>query len=325
MMAGIGELSLMQGNGELPTTLAAGRVPGESGVSVLQLRFEGGLHLTTTSQRHLICFQQMVQQCRFECRMADRTVSHAPPTGSLAICPAGIDSAANAEGSVDVIFIAVDPGQLALAAAEDKAIEAQLVECMPGYDHGLLDLARALVSESTRDFPKGPLFANELASAFIDGLVARHTSRPNSRTRGMLGKAVLERLRDYVVANLDQPIEVATLARMAGRSPFHFTRVFTRSVGVTPHRYVVHLRLQRAIELIRDGRSALAEIAARTGFADQSHLSRWVRRVHGISLTQLAPQPPKQQESSRSAALPSLNGHQPGANRWDRAVGSRRT
>jgi AraC family transcriptional regulator len=56
---------------------------------------------------------------------------------------------------------------------------------------------------------------------------------------------------------------------------------------MTPHRYVVHLRLQRAVELVRDGHSSLAEIAARTGFADQSHLSRWVRRVHGASLSQL--------------------------------------
>jgi AraC family transcriptional regulator len=75
---------------------------------------------------------------------------------------------------------------------------------------------------------------------------------------------------------------------MAGRSPFHFTRVFTRSVGVTPYRYVVHLRLRRALELIRERRSGLAEIAAATGFSDQSHLSRWVRRVHGVSPTQLA-------------------------------------
>jgi AraC family transcriptional regulator len=47
------------------------------------------------------------------------------------------------------------------------------------------------------------------------------------------------------------------------------------------------LRLQRAIELVRSGQSGFADIAARTGFADQSHLSRWVRRVHGVSLTQL--------------------------------------
>src|SRR6516164_1642368 len=103
----------------------------------------------------------------------------------------------------------------------------------------------------------------------------------------MLGKDLIRRLRDHVVAHLDEPIEVQALADIAGRSPFHFTRVFTRSVGMTPHRYVVHLRLQRAIELVREGQSGLAEIAVRTGFADQSHLSRWVRRVHGVPPTQL--------------------------------------
>jgi AraC family transcriptional regulator len=91
-----------------------------------------------------------------------------------------------------------------------------------------------------------------------------------------------------VIANLEEPIEVATLATLAGRSPFHFSRVFRRSVGISPHRYVVHLRLERAIELARSGGATLAEIAVRTGFADQSHLSRWIRRVHGISLTQLS-------------------------------------
>jgi AraC family transcriptional regulator len=64
--------------------------------------------------------------------------------------------------------------------------------------------------------------------------------------------------------------------------------MFTRTIGMTPHRYIVCLRLRRAIELVREGQSGLAEIAARTGFADQSHLSRWVRRVHGVTLTQLA-------------------------------------
>jgi AraC family transcriptional regulator len=205
----------------------------------------------------------------------------------MAICPAGIDAAADTERSVDAIVVMIDPGRLALAAAEDAALEARLIERLIGYDQSLLDLARNLALESANDYPNGPMFWNELASNFIDGLVARHTSELECQARGMLGKDVLKRLRDYVIAHLDQPVEVSTLAKMAGRSPFHFTRVFTRSVGVSPHRYVVHLRLQRAVELVRDGRSGLAEIAACTGFADQSHLSRWVRRVHGASLTQL--------------------------------------
>src|SRR5258705_11133127 len=107
------------------------------------------------------------------------------------------------------------------------------------------------------------------------------------RSRGSLGRDKLRRLRDYVVAHVDGPIGVEALACIAGRSPFHFSRVFTRAVGMTPHRYVVHLRLERAIALVRDGRAGLAEAAARTGFADQSHLSPWVRRVHGASPTQL--------------------------------------
>ena len=80
---------------------------------------------------------------------------------------------------------------------------------------------------------------------------------------------------------------IATLAHMTKRGQFHFSRVFHRSVGVSPYRYIVYLRLRSAVELIREGRLELAEIAAITGFADQSHLSRWVRRVHGVSPTQL--------------------------------------
>ena len=124
-------------------------------------------------------------------------------------------------------------------------------------------------------------------SGFIDALVGRHTSEPMALVRGKLGKDVLERVRNHVMAHLDEPINVEALANMARLSPFHFTRVFSRSVGITPHRYVVRLRLQRAADLVREGRSGLAEIAARTGFADQSHLSRWIRRVHGVSPTQL--------------------------------------
>lgn len=281
---GTGELDLAQEDGGLPTMLAAGSAPGESGVAVLRVRFQGRAHLRATIQQHLVCF---VSQVYIACRMADRKLRHEAPAGSMAICPAGIDAAADTERSVDAIVVMVDPGRLALAAAEDAALEARLIERLIGYDQSLLDLARNLALESANDYPNGPMFWNELASNFIDGLVARHTSELECQARGMLGKDVLKRLRDYVIAHLDQPVEVSTLAKMAGRSPFHFTRVFTRSVGVSPHRYVVHLRLQRAIELVRDGRSGLAEIAACTGFADQSHLSRWVRRVHGASLTQL--------------------------------------
>ena len=283
IVAAFGEFGAAQANGDPPATLVAGSAPGESGVAVFWHRFYGGMHFRNTPGHHLICFQ--LSQTRGELRMAG--VRHEAPAGSLIIHPAGFDWAADADGSIDALTVAIDPAWLALAAAEGAERQAQLIECVSSYDQSLLALAGTLAFESIDDYPNGPLFWNEVASRFIDRLAARHMSALPVRARGMLSSDALKRIKEYVFAHLDEPIEVAALAGVAARSPFHFTRLFTQAVGVTPHRYVVHLRLRRAIELIRDGRSGLAEIAAHTGFADQSHLSRWVRRVHGVSPTEL--------------------------------------
>src|SRR5262245_65045069 len=119
-MNGIGELGLAQADGSVPAMLAAGSAPGESGVSVLSLRFQGGAHFSATPQQHLLWFQ-MSPQVRFACRIAERVLQHSPPAGSLAICPAGSECAADAEGSVDALVVTVHPGRLALAAAEESA------------------------------------------------------------------------------------------------------------------------------------------------------------------------------------------------------------
>ena len=285
-MLDIGALRLAQQDGGAPTTLAAGSAPGESGVSVLNFRFDGGMHLLATGARcHCICFQ--MSQVRVEKRMAGRVAHYEHRAGSLSITPSGCDIAADADEDAEILVVAVDPGRMALAAAECALPEARLIERMYGDDPALFALARTLAFESVHNYPSGALCWNETASSFVDGLVTGHTAVMPARSRGSLGKDKLRRLRDYVVAHLDEPIGVEALADIAGRSPFHFTRVFTRSVGMTPHRYVVHLRLQQALDLVREGRSGLAEIAARTGFADQSHLSRWVRRVHGVPLSRL--------------------------------------
>ena len=284
-MMDIGALRMAQQDGGAPTTLAAGSAPGESGVSVLNFRFDGGMHLLATPRCHCICFE--MSQVRVEKRMAGRIAHYERPVGSLTINPAGYDFAADADEDVEILVVAVDPGRMALAAAEGALPEAQLIERLGGEDPALFALARTLAFENVHNYPSGALSWNEAASSFVDGLVAGHTAAMPARSRGMLGKDQLRRVRDYVGAHLDEPIGVEALADIAARSPFHFTRVFSRSVGMTPHRYVVHLRLQRAIELVREGRSGLAEIAARTGFADQSHLSRWVRRVHGVPLSRV--------------------------------------
>jgi AraC family transcriptional regulator len=286
MMTATDGLYLTQAGGFPPTTVAFAKASGESGVSALHVRFEGSAHFDVTMKQHLICF---VSQVRIECSRSGKVSRHNASFGSLAIVPHGSVATAYAKESMDALLVAIDPGRLGLVAAERTSLEAQLIDrSIFPCDRHLLDLARAMIHESANAYPNGPLFWHELATNFVDGLVARHTSQNLvDGARGTLGKNVLHKIREYVTVHLDEPIEIATLARMAGRSSSRFSHVFRRSVGVSPYRFVMYLRLKRAIELVRDGRSSLAEIAASTGFADQSHLSRWVSRVYGAPPTQL--------------------------------------
>lgn len=268
------------------TCIDAGCARGESGVSVLQMQFRRVVRFKATLQQHLI-FLQMTPHLRLDCRVGGGRLRHEGTTGTIAICPAGVECSAETDSGADLLVVAVRPSRLTLAAAEDSSIEAQLRECVAGHDRALLNLADLLAIEKASGYESGLLLWNRTATSFIDRLLVAHTRAPAEASRGTLGLAALQRIRDYVHAHLAERIEVDDLAAIAGRSPFHFTRVFARSIGLTPYRYVVHLRLQAAIERIQRGMS-LAEVAADTGFADQSHLSRWIRRVHGVTPSELA-------------------------------------
>jgi len=114
-MMDVGALRMAQQDGGAPTTLAAGSAPGESGVSILNFRFDGGMHLLATPRCHCICFE--MSQVRVEKRMAGRIAHYERPVGSLTINPAGYDFAADADEDVEILVVAVDPGRMALAAA----------------------------------------------------------------------------------------------------------------------------------------------------------------------------------------------------------------
>jgi AraC-like DNA-binding protein len=78
------------------------------------------------------------------------------------------------------------------------------------------------------------------------------------------------------------PVTLADLAVLSGLSQFQLVRGFAKATGLTPHAYLVQQRISIARRLIASGR-ALAEVAASTGFADQSHMTRIFVRKYGVS------------------------------------------
>jgi AraC-like DNA-binding protein len=75
---------------------------------------------------------------------------------------------------------------------------------------------------------------------------------------------------------------LSTLSASCGVTPFHIVRLFTRSVGISPHRYLVQVRVRRARELLARGIPP-SYVAATTGFADQSHLTTQFKRLVGTT------------------------------------------
>ncbi|CAG1017198.1 Transcriptional activator NphR [Burkholderiaceae bacterium] len=109
-------------------------------------------------------------------------------------------------------------------------------------------------------------------------LMERHTTvRPDRDAGGDL-RAVRDRLADVLH---DTP-SLDALARMVGLSKYQLLRRFEKTHGLPPHAWLLQQRAERARRLIRDGRS-LADAAAASGFADQSHLTRVFVRHFGFT------------------------------------------
>jgi AraC family transcriptional regulator len=276
-----------QGDGLPPPSIAEGSAPGESGISILNARFRDAARVKAVDERHLVVLH-LSEPAWVECRMEGGRILHQARFGTMGICPSGVECVAECSEEIETLLVAIDPAALAVAGSEKSQHSVDVIQRLAGHDIELFHIGQMLTRECRAGYPNGPLYWHELAGKFIDRVLAEHsTCRPDG-IGATLNRTTLTKLRDYIHSRLDEPIEVADLARIAGHSPFHFTRVFARSIGFTPHRYVVHMRLKRAIELIREGKQGLAEIAVRTGFSDQSHLSRWVKRVYGVSMRQVS-------------------------------------
>jgi AraC family transcriptional regulator len=90
---------------------------------------------------------------------------------------------------------------------------------------------------------------------------------------------------EYMHAHLTESVRIEDVAAAAGLSPFHFARLFRSTTGITPHRYLMLARVERAKAMLLQCDRTMTEIATEAGFSDQSHMSKVFRRLMGCSPT----------------------------------------
>jgi AraC family transcriptional regulator len=143
-------------------------------------------------------------------------------------------------------------------------------------------------AEDDAAYPSGRLFADSLAAAFAARLLVVGTRRsaPTS-PRGALSTWRLRHVIEYIETHLGEDLALTELAGVAGYSVSHFKTLFTRAVGVPVHRFVLERRVERARTLLLVSDRTVSAVALEVGFAHPSHLARCMRRVLGITPSQL--------------------------------------
>jgi len=137
-------------------------------------------------------------------------------------------------------------------------------------------------------YPGGRLFADSLAVALAARLLALQSRIKSPAASGRALPAWrLRHVLEYIEAHLDQDLTLAELARVAGFSLSHFKPLFKQAVGMPVHRFVLERRVERARLRVLEGGMSLTEIALETGFAHPSHMARCMRKVLGVTPTQM--------------------------------------
>jgi AraC family transcriptional regulator len=133
--------------------------------------------------------------------------------------------------------------------------------------------------------PNGALYADTLAIGFVLHLLTHYAvARPTvPAPKGKLNSFQLRSVVELIHDQLDEDLSLVVLAERANVSPFHFARLFRATVGVTPHQFVLHQRVQRSLALIKAGGRPLAQIAIDCGFHDQPHFTRAFRKLVGTT------------------------------------------
>ncbi|QRN99771.1 helix-turn-helix transcriptional regulator [Archangium violaceum] len=207
--------------------------------------------------------------------------------GDVDLIPAGASDSWEHEDASAAVVVRLSPSLLR-RAAEDMGLDPDRAGLEPRHqfrDPQIEHIAWALEADRRAGHPGGLLYAESLGLALSVHLLG-HYPAPLGHGRG-LSKPQLRRVTEYIEDHLDQNLSLARLAVVAGVSASHLKTLFKRSTGLPVHEYVVQRRVERARTLLQRGGLSVGEVALEAGFSHQSHLARCMRRVLGVTPTEV--------------------------------------
>ncbi len=177
------------------------------------------------------------------------------------------------------------------ASAVDAVGAALGMKATPYFLHNLIEdaelIARFARLHRALEHERDEISADERVVEAFGLLFRRHGSGGSRPEPAPHDRALVRRVVEAMQARHAESLTLDELARLAGLTQFQLIGLFKRVTGLTPHAFLVHVRLNEACRQLKRG-TPLAEAALASGFCDQSALTKHFKRAFGITPLQFA-------------------------------------
>ncbi|MEL6324626.1 MAG: AraC family transcriptional regulator [Pseudomonadota bacterium] len=204
----------------------------------------------------------------------------------IVVTPAGLESGWRWHERSKCIVITLDPAKLEAFTQNELGVlltDRQLRDLPQFEDEDITSAAVMLLDALRLPGHGSDLMFESLARVFLVKLVQKYGDERSADiafSRAFTA-AHYKRVLDFVADNYGTAIQIEDMAREAGLSASHFSRLFKQTVGDTPYQFLTRYRVEQASELLSDPSRAMIDIALACGFSDQPHFTRVFKQIRG--------------------------------------------
>ncbi|WP_223643650.1 helix-turn-helix domain-containing protein [Corallococcus sp. EGB] len=259
-------------------------------LDVLTSPVPSGVFQSPLDDRHVLCLH-LGDPVPVSYRVGDRERQGTRLHGQFCVVPAGLSTRWTVSQPARSLLLRLRPSLLQdTSDTMGLGARAELDPSIHVRDAQIERIGWMMQAEDHDDYPGGRLFTDSLATALAARLLALQSRKGESTSKSARALPAwrLRHVLEYIEAHLDEDLTLAQLASVAGFSLSHFKPLFKKATGVPVHRFVLGRRVERARLRLLEGGMSLTEIALETGFAHPSHMARCMRRVLGLSPSQIA-------------------------------------
>jgi AraC family transcriptional regulator len=219
-------------------------------------------------------------------RQRREDVSHAWTftRGDLSLIPAGWRTTVWTEKPANFLQVQLCP-DLVRRAAGGGGRDVDLPNLFSFDDPVCRELLLSMAAEAEAHGAAARMYVESAAVVLSQRLLSQNGRSVTRAPKPGLSPGVLRRAKEFLRDEMPRNPGVTELSATVGMNVDHFSRMFKRSTGLAPHRYLDNIRLERAKQLLAEGRKAMIDIAFEIGYANPSQFSAFFRKRTGLSPT----------------------------------------